>query len=39
MVDQNLRRAQRAAGVAEDAIRRAAMPLRNFGFPYSSTPG
>ena len=33
-LDQNLRRAQRAAGVAEDAIRRAAMPLRNFGFPY-----
>jgi len=34
MVDRNLQRAQRAAGAAEDALRRAAMPLRNFGFPY-----
>jgi 1-acyl-sn-glycerol-3-phosphate acyltransferase len=34
MVDPNLQRAQRVAGVAEDAVRRAAMPLRNFGFPY-----
>lgn len=34
MVDRNLQRAQRAAGVAEDALRRATMPLRNFGFPY-----
>ena len=34
MVDRNLQRAQRAAGVAEDAVRRATMPLRNFGFPY-----
>jgi len=34
MVDRNLQRAQRAAGAAEDAVRRAAMPLRNFGFPY-----
>jgi 1-acyl-sn-glycerol-3-phosphate acyltransferase len=34
MVDRNLQRAQRAAGVAEGAVRRAAMPLRNFGFPY-----
>jgi 1-acyl-sn-glycerol-3-phosphate acyltransferase len=34
MVDQNLRRAQRAAGVAEDTLRRVTTPLRNFGFPY-----
>ena len=34
MVDRNLQRAQRAAGAVEDALRRAAMPLRNFGFPY-----
>lgn len=34
MVDRNLQRAQRAAGAAEDALRRATMPLRNFGFPY-----
>ena len=34
MVDRNLQRAQRAAGAAEDALRRAAMSLRNFGFPY-----
>jgi 1-acyl-sn-glycerol-3-phosphate acyltransferase len=34
MVDRNLQRAQRAAGVAENAVRRAATPLRNFGFPY-----
>jgi len=34
MVDRNLQRAQRAAGATEDALRRAAMPLRNFGFPY-----
>jgi 1-acyl-sn-glycerol-3-phosphate acyltransferase len=34
MVDRNLQRAQRAAGVAEDALRRATTPLRNFGFPY-----
>ena len=34
MVDRNLQRAQRAAGAAEDALRRAARPLRNFGFPY-----
>jgi 1-acyl-sn-glycerol-3-phosphate acyltransferase len=34
MVDRNLQRAQRAAGVAEDAVRRVTTPLRNFGFPY-----
>jgi len=34
MVDRNLQRAQRAAGAAEDALRRATTPLRNFGFPY-----
>ncbi len=34
MADQNLRRAQRAAGAAEDAVRRVTTPLRNFGFPY-----
>ena len=34
MVDRNLQRAQRAAGAAEDAVRRATTPLRNFGFPY-----
>ena len=34
MVERNLQRAQRAAGAAEDALRRATMPLRNFGFPY-----
>jgi len=34
MVDRNLQRAQRAAGVAEDVVRRATTPLRNFGFPY-----
>jgi 1-acyl-sn-glycerol-3-phosphate acyltransferase len=34
MVDRNLRRAQRAAGVAEEAVRRATTPLKNFGFPY-----
>jgi 1-acyl-sn-glycerol-3-phosphate acyltransferase len=36
MVDRNLQRAQRAAGVAEDAVRRVTTPLRNFGFPYRS---
>ncbi len=36
MVDRNLQRAQRVAGVAEDAVRGAMMPLRNFGFPYRS---
>jgi 1-acyl-sn-glycerol-3-phosphate acyltransferase len=36
MVDRNLQRAQRAAGVAEDAVRRVTVPLRNFGFPYRS---
>ena len=36
MVDRNLQRAQRAAGVAENAVRRATTPLRNFGFPYRS---
>jgi 1-acyl-sn-glycerol-3-phosphate acyltransferase len=30
----DLHRAQRAAGAAEDAVRRALTPLRNFGFPY-----
>ncbi len=34
MVDRNLQRAQRATGVAEHAVRRITMPLRNFGFPY-----
>ncbi len=34
MPDANLRRAQRAAGIAEDGLRRAMTPLRNFGFPY-----
>ena len=34
MVDRNLQRAQRAAGAAEDAVRRAMTPLRNSGFPY-----
>jgi 1-acyl-sn-glycerol-3-phosphate acyltransferase len=34
MADEILRRAQRAAGAAEGAIRRATMPMRNFGFPY-----
>lgn len=33
-MELNLRRAQRAAGAAEDAVRQAMMPLRNFGFPY-----
>lgn len=33
-MDQNLRRAQRAGAMAEDAIRRVTTPLRNFGFPY-----
>ena len=37
MVDRNLQRAQRAAGAAEDALRRATMPLRNFGFPYRAS--
>jgi len=36
MVDRNLQRAQRAAGAAEHAVRRATTPLRNFGFPYRS---
>ncbi len=29
-----IRGAQRAAGVVEDAVRRAARPLRRYGFPY-----
>lgn len=34
MVDRNLRRAARITGAVEDAVRAAATPLRNFGFPY-----
>jgi 1-acyl-sn-glycerol-3-phosphate acyltransferase len=34
MADDMLHRAQRAAGAAEAAVRRAVTPLRNFGFPY-----
>ena len=30
----NLRRAQRATAVVEDALDAATRPLRNFGFPY-----
>jgi len=33
-VDRNLVRAQRATGAIEAAVKRAATPLRNFGFPY-----
>ncbi len=34
MAKTSLRRAQRLAGSAEKAVRAAAAPLRNFGFPY-----
>ncbi len=34
MANPHLRRAQRLAGTAEKAVRSAATPLRNFGFPY-----
>lgn len=34
MPDEQLRRAQRLAGAAEDALRTTLTPLRNFGFPY-----
>jgi len=34
MPNRYLRTAQRAAGTAESAVRAAAKPLRNYGFPY-----
>src|SRR6056297_310811 len=34
MANEQLRRAQRLAGTAEDAVRTTLTPLRNFGFPY-----
>ena len=34
MANEQLRRAQRLAGTAEDALRTTLTPLRNFGFPY-----
>ncbi|NND74092.1 MAG: 1-acyl-sn-glycerol-3-phosphate acyltransferase [Ilumatobacter sp.] len=34
MAKKSLRRAQQLAGSAEQAVRAAATPLRNFGFPY-----
>ena len=36
MGNRYLQSAQRATGTVESAVRKAAMPLRNYGFPYRS---